>query len=419
LSKSKRLVIIGNSAAGLSAVKTIREKGCSCPVTMVSAEECNAYSPVLLTYYLAGKIQRESMFITNEKFYQDYGVKTIFGKRAVGIDVSRQVVQLEDSREIEYDSLLIATGSSPRMPGNIDDKAGEYIAGLRSIEDADRIIKFCTTGKEVIVIGAGLISLQIISALAGKGAKFTVIDILAQILSQNMDSDCAAIVERRIREEKQVKFLLGESINKIQRKNGGIFVALDSGKELTAGGVIVGIGVVPNINWLKDSSILLNKGILVDDHLRTNFEEIYAAGDVCESKNIITKNPGVIPNWYNACEQGRIAALNMLGYKEKYAGALNGNITGIFGLIIATVGLSKLPDEVSEELKIVDPARGIFRKFIIREDKLLGATLMGTKNDIEDIGIIRNLVENSRDISQFKDYLANFKLNTGRLYFFN
>ncbi len=115
-----RQVIIGNSAAGLAAIKAIRGVDTSCPITLISAENGNAYSPVLTTYYLSGRISREDLFIVDSDFYKMTNVKTVLGSKAVGLDTSKQMVHLENNGDIEYDNLLIATGSSARdldVPG--------------------------------------------------------------------------------------------------------------------------------------------------------------------------------------------------------------------------------------------------------------------------------------------------------------
>jgi len=138
--EGKKQVIIGNSAAGLSAISAIRSIDSSCPISVVSAENCMAYSPVLLTYYIAQKIGRDDLFIADDRFYRERNVKTIFGSRAVGIDPSQQTVYLEDNTGLEYDNLLIATGASAKhLSGEGANLPG--ILTLRTIEDAERIIR--------------------------------------------------------------------------------------------------------------------------------------------------------------------------------------------------------------------------------------------------------------------------------------
>jgi nitrite reductase (NADH) large subunit len=136
-----RYVIIGNSAAALSAIRAIRKKDWSSSITLVSAENCNAYSPVLTTYYIGHKINRNDLFVTDAQFYQDLHVQTKFGSKVTGIETDKQVIHIEDNGIVEYDKLLIATGASPQRNENTETDAFKYVSALRTIEDADKISK--------------------------------------------------------------------------------------------------------------------------------------------------------------------------------------------------------------------------------------------------------------------------------------
>ena len=139
MSKAKKHVIIGNSAAGLSAVKAIRKMGDTGPIVLISAEDCNAYSPVLTTYYIAGQISRPGLFMIDDGFYKEFNVRTVFGRRAIDIDPVKREVHLDNRSKIGYDDLLIATGASARPLDNVHADASEYVLTLRTIEDADKI----------------------------------------------------------------------------------------------------------------------------------------------------------------------------------------------------------------------------------------------------------------------------------------
>lgn len=414
MGEDKRQVIIGNGAAGLSAIKAIRGIGSTCSITLISAENCNAYSPALITYYISGKIGKDNLFVVNDKFYRDYNVKTILGNKAVRIDPPNQMAYLEDGNKVEYDNLLIATGASPRHLDNIDVNLSQRVLTLRTIEDAEKIMKLNENVNEVIFLGAGLVSLQVASAIYRKGTQFTFIVGSKQVLSQNIDADCAAIVQKEI-ESWGVSFLLGRSVKEIERKGDRLVVILDSGEELRAGMVIVGKGVDANVQLIKNSSVKVKKGILVDESMRTNIENIFAAGDVAEGKNLVTGENDVLQTWLNACEQGRIAGLNMAGYPRSSGGALNANITHIFGLTIATIGLSKSSNGcLVEELKFSDPRQRIYRKVIFDKNRIVGAVLLGR---VDDAGLIRSLIENSTNISSLKYGTAKNLFNLGKIFF--
>ena len=407
MSEAKKQVIIGNSAAGLSAVKAIRKKGCSSPITLISAENCNAYSPVLTIYYISHKIDRDSLFIANERFYRDYNVRTKLGNRAVGIDPSKQVVYLEDDTIVEYDNLLIATGASAKSPDNIETDASEYVSTLRTIEDAEKIIKLSKDAKEIVVLGAGLVSLQAANAIFKEGVKVTFVVGSKQILSQNIDAECAAIIQRRL-ESRGVLFLFARDVRGIKREGNKAYVVTSSGEELPADLVVVGKGVKPNTELVVNSGVEVNEGILVDESMRTNIENIFAAGDVAEGKDLISGKTEVIANWPNACIQGEIAGLNMAGYLVRRKGQFKENITTLLGLTVASIGLSKSQNGNFEELKYINPQREVYSKFLLDGNKIIGAVLLGK---IQDVGVIRNCIENGIDISPWKDRIARAPLD--------
>lgn len=407
--EGKKQVIIGNSAAGLSAISAIRSIDSSCPITVISAENCMAYSPVLLTYYIAQKIGRDDLFITDDRFYREHNVKTIFGNRAVGIDPAQQMVYLEDDTKLEYDNLLIATGASARYPTEESSKIPGILT-VRTIEDAERIIRRGKDAQEIVVLGAGLISMQAANALAllKKGIKFTFVVGSRHILSQNIDDDCAAILQKRL-ESQGVSFLFGRSAESFKKKN-QVWIVTDKGEDLSADLVVVGKGVIPNVDWIKDIGIKVDRGVIVDEYMRTNIENIFAAGDAAEAVHLISGKRQVVATWPNACIQGRVSGLNMAGYPEKFDGGLNYNVTNIFGLTVATIGLCRATDGNFEEIKYADEAREIYRRFLLSDNRIAGAILLNT---VTDAGIIRNLIENKTDITPWKDRLPRSLLNVG------
>ena len=264
-----------------------------------------------------------------------------------------------------------------------------------------------------MIVGAGLVSMQIADALYRNGGHLTFIAGSKQVLSQNIDEDCAAIVQAHIESSSDSSFLFGRSVSKIDRKNDKYKILLDTGEELIADMVIVGKGVKPNTQLVKNSDIRVNKGILVDEHMRTNVEGIYAAGDVTEGKNRITGKVEPIPNWINACEQGRVAGLNMVGVEETSQGSVAENVTHLFGINLDAIGMTKINsgDKYSEELKVMDPESKLYRKMVVSENRLLGAVHLV---DIQDMGVVRNAIVNSIDISPFKSDMPRTLLNHGK-----
>jgi nitrite reductase (NADH) large subunit len=409
----KTNVIIGNSAAAIQAVQSIRKKDPDCSVIIISSEESTAYSPVLTTYYIAKKISKAGMYIVDKKFYADHNVRMVLGKRAVGIDTNRQEVILEDDTKVNYDNLLIATGASPRTMDNVSTDALPFVVTLRTMSDADRIIELAQNAKKIVSLGAGLVSLQTVNSIYKPGMEIDFVIGSHQILSQNIDVRAAEILQKKIQSNEGISFKFGCSVNQVEKNGDQALITLDSGEQLAADMVIVGKGITPNSQMAVGSGIQLKEGILVDDYLRSNVQNVYAAGDVCVGKNCITGEIGPAPNWINACEQGRIAGFNMCGCEMTFQGAIYENVTTNFGMTVASVGTVKNFDDSMRELIHFEPRRCEYRKFVIdRNQKLVGAILV---NAVSDIGVIKNFIVNSINITDIYDQLPARRVDIANL----
>ena len=411
MSIAKKHTIIGNSAAGLSAVKAIRKLGDSGPIVLISAENCNAYSPVLTTYYIAGQISRSDLFLVDDGFYRKFNVETIFGRRAVEIDPVKQLVYLDRGPKVGYDNLLIASGASARSLENVDGDASKYVSTLRTIEDADEIKKASEKAKEVVVTGAGLVSLQTIKAILGRGMRITAVVGSQQVLSQQMDPEGAAIIQEKL-EAQGVSILLGRGVDRVIRKGDRAYVVTSFNEALPADLVVVGKGVQANTEMVRGTGIKVNNGILVDERMRTNLENVFAAGDVAEGRNAISGQMEVIATWLNACAQGEIAGLNMAGCPSERRGQFRENVTTISGVAVASIGLSRPEDGEFKEVRYVDVKRGVYRKVFLDGPRVVGALLLGR---IEDAGVIRHCIANEIDVSPWEDKIAMAPLDFGRI----
>lgn len=416
--KRRQHLIIGNSAAALSAVRAIRENDSASRITLVSAENHYAYSPVLLPYYVSQKIRRSALFLADQNFNQKYGVELILGNPATRVDPQNQQVTLASDDILEYDNLLIATGSSAKRLGI----KGEDLAGvftLKTIDDADQLVKSAGQMKDIVIIGGGLIGLQAANALYAAGRKIRIVIGSRQPLSRNVDPSCAENVCQGIREcGMSILFeTQAVSIGKVKNK---LSVVLSSDQNLETDAVIIGKGVSPNIQLVAESEIEVNQGIIVDETMRTNVPNVFAAGDVAEGFNLITGERQVIATWPNACSQGQTAGINMTGGMHKNQG-LNSNICGFLGKTVASVGITIPENGDFEEVVCRDFAKGRYRKLVWnKSDELVGAVLMGK---VADIGVISNLIRNRVKIPKEKrsqmvrstiKYGDYFSQNTGR-----
>jgi len=411
VSKAEKHTIIGNSAAGLSAVKAIRKMGDSGPIVLISAENCNAYSPVLTTHYIGGEIRRADLFLVDDSFYRRFDVETMFGRRAVEIDPVNRLVYLDNGSKVAYDNLLIASGASARSLDNVDVDASEYVSTLRTIDDADKIKEACEKAKEVVVTGAGLVSLQTIKAILGRGMRITAVVGSQQVLSQQMDPESAAIIQERL-EAQGVSILFGRGVERVIRKGDRAHVVTSFSEALPADLVVVGKGVQPNTALVKGTGIKVNNGILVDGRMRTNLEDVFAAGDVAEGKNAISGQMEVIATWLNACAQGETAGLNMAGCPSERQGQFRENVTTIVGVAVASIGLFKPVEGEFKEVRYVDMKQSVYRKLFLDGPRVVGALLVGK---IEDAGVIRHCIANEIDVSPWEGKIAMASLDFGSI----
>ena len=397
----QRLLILGNSAAALSAARAIRARGGEQPITMVSREECSAYSPVLTTYYLRGQIPEHKLYICDIGSYRELGIECYFGRAAVELDADAQRVTLDDGSRLEYDAVLIATGASAKRLSGLDSEIAREICYLRTIEDARRIHEAVARAERVVVFGAGLVSLQVASAVARPHLKVTCVVASRQILSQNIDEECAALLCSHVERSADIGFLFGTNMTQIARADGGYRVVLDSGEELSADLLVAGKGVSPNIEFVVREQISVDAGILVDERMRTSAENVWAAGDLAQGRNRISGKSELVANWINACEQGAVAGANMAGADKAFAGSVAENITTLFGVPVASIGVTRAGREGvdSREVKHVDEARGIYRKLLFQADKLVGAVLL---RDIKDAGVLRSAIVNGSDLGRLE-----------------
>ena len=387
--KRQRHLIIGNSAAALNAVKAIRENDSDSPITLVSAEPHYAYSPVLLTYYVAQKIERPSLFLTDQRFYEHNGVNLILGNRATRVDPRNRQVHLAGNEILEYDNLLIATGSSPKPLGI----PGEALAGvftLKTVDDADKLVGAAAAMKDIVIIGGGLIGLQAANALYREERNIKIIIGSRQPLSRNVDPSCAENVCQGIR-ECGMSILFETHAVAIEKASHKLHVTLNTGSHLETDAVIIGKGVSANAQLVAETGIAVNSGIVVDETMRTNIPNVFAAGDVAEGLNLITGERQVIATWPNACSQGRTAGINMAGGRDLNEG-LSSNICGFLGSTVASVGITNPNNNDFDEVVCEEPLKGRYRKLVWnKKDELVGAVLMGT---VADIGVITTLIRN-------------------------
>ena len=366
-------VIIGNSAAGLQALRTLRRHDQQVSIALIDREDCPAYSRVLTPYYIGGHILREGLDIVDHSFYEERGVTAILGHSVISIDPEKHSLQLADGREIGFKKLLIATGAEARTLPTTTQRT----CVLRHMADAEKLVDLYQDIKSVTATGAGLVSLPLLSHAPEEAEKHLVVGS-NRIFSRVVDPETSTILEEQLK-AKGLNIHKQNDIKEIVEED-QLQLKLNSGKQLSSDLLIVGKGVSPNNQLAVAAGLDVADGILIDRFCRSNHPDIFAAGDAAEGADFITGETTIQGNWMTAVEQGENAALNMLGIECRYQGSLKNNITEIFGIEVAAVGYCQ--DDVAEIISSWNAVAGRFRRvFLDEKQRVVGANMVGETND--------------------------------------
>lgn len=393
-------VIIGNCAAGINAVEAIRDIDKKSEITVISEENYPAYCRCLISEYLAGEKEENELLYREEDFYEKNNVSLSLGEKVVQVDPKSKRIVTKSGKKISYDRLLIATGARPKglgIPG--EDREGVF--GFRTLDDAKKIKELAENGDKVLVFGGGLIGLKASYALKKRGLDVEVIVKSARILSQVTDEKAAQMMGSWLIEN-GINIRTGSAPTEILGDKRVKGARLDNGEKVSGDIVIVGKGVVCNKELVEDSGIRTHWGIIADDYLRTNLSDIYVAGDVAETKDIILEEKTTNALWTSATEQGKVAGENMAGGKKIYPGSMAANSIEFFNLPLISVGYVRIRDKGYEELFRLNEKDCIYKKLVIRENRLVGVVLL---NAIENAGVYTALIRRGVDISKVKDIL--------------
>ena len=383
----KRLIIVGNSTAGLSALEAIHQTGFDHEVVVISQESYPSYSPTVLPHLLAGEIAEKDLFMHGEPFYAARNASLMLGKRVVRIRPDKSKITLEDGQELAFDELLVAVGASPAIPP-LKGLDSERALALRTLDDAKKLMASAQGKRRAVILGAGLIGLQSVLGLRGMGLETTVVEKKEQILPLYLEPEPAETI-RKSYEARGVTFFLGATIEQVEE--GGKRILLSSGEELKADLLLIAIGVHPRLNLLEGSDIEVDEGILVKESMETNYPHIYAAGDVAQAKDFFTDRPVLNPIMPSAAEQGKVAGLNMAGIKERYEGTLSMNILSYFGNIAFFIGSVFGAEDGYESYVKRFLGEESYQNLIFRGDQLVGAVVINQK---VDPGIVYSLIKN-------------------------
>ena len=378
-------VIVGNSTAAVGAVEGIRALDKNGNITVISNEAHHTYSRPLISYLLQGKTDRERMKYRADSFYDDNGCKTLFGKNVSKIDKENKSVQLDDGASIPYDKLLIATGSSPFVPPMEGlDKVSKRFCFM-SLDDANALEAALFPEARVLIVGAGLIGLKCAEGILARVGKITVIDLAPRILSSILDDEGAKMVQTHL-EKQGVEFKLGVSVGKFTENT----AELTSGEKVEFDILVTAVGVRPNVGLVKDAGGEVDRGIVVDDTMRTSIPDVYSAGDCVTSYDLSFGAKRILAILPNAYVGGRNAGTAMAGGNPPEMKSMPMNAIGFFGQHIITAGTYE--GEVFEARDAES-----YKKLFYSDDILRGFILIG---NVDKAGIYTSLIREKTPLSE-------------------
>ena len=375
-------VIIGNGAAAVGCIEGIRSVDKTSPITVVSEEPYPVYGRPLISYYLEGKTTLEKMNYRKPDFYSVNGCRVLYGKKAVKIVKDEKNILLNDGTALPYTSVCVAAGSSPFVPPIKGLETVQNKFTFMTLNDTLSLEKVLTGDSRVLIVGAGLIGLKCAEGIAGRVGSVTVCDLAQRVLSSILDEECAALMQARL-EENGIKFMLGDTAAEFN----GNKAAMKSGAAVEFDILIMAVGVRANTSLVGALGGEVNRGILVDERMKTSISDIYAAGDCTEGMDNSLGDRRVLAILPNAYMQGHTAGVNMAGGSEVFDQAIPMNSIGFFGLHAITAGTCFGADKGGEMYE--EKGGGTRKRLFTRGGVLTGFILIG---QVERAGIYTSLI---------------------------
>ena len=402
-----KYLLVGSSHAALEALRAIRQSDPDGSMAMLTQDRAMPYSPTILPYVVSGRSKPEAVSLRDEAFFDANRCAFVSQARAVGLEPKARTLRLENGETWRYQRLLIATGAAPALPP-VDGLDGVRFHVLRSLADAQALRAAMGGAKTALVLGAGLVGLHAAETLAEGGLAVQVVEMQPHVLPGYLDPVASGLIEDSFTAH-GVRLHLGRRVIAVVAEDGGqsCRATLDDGKVVEADLLLVATGVRPVIGWLAGSGVTTDKGVVVDELMRTTVDDIWAAGDVAQALDFHTGRPGLIGIIPTAVEQGRLAGRGMAGdsYAKPYPGGLPVNTYRFFGRVALSIGQAAADGEV------VSCSEGGYRRMVFTDDRLVG---YASVDQPFDVGIMGELIRRRVDLGPVKDSFIARPLETGR-----
>ncbi|MDD4879789.1 MAG: FAD-dependent oxidoreductase [Candidatus Omnitrophica bacterium] len=391
-----KIAIAGNGICGITAARFISENSPGAKITIFTDEEYNYYPRPLLDRLLAETMDLNRLFPYNDEWYRKRGIEVSLKNKVLDIDLASKKLKTEKDGVRDFDRVLLTTGASPFVPPIEGIKSREVFT-YRNIADVLRIRSFARGKKRAVVIGGGLLGLETAKALTDRGLKVTIVEHNSRLLPRQLDEEGGGILKSRI-EKSNIEVVLQVTCDRIMTEGAKTCLLSKEIGKLEADLFIVSAGVRSNIELAKSCGIGIEKGILVDKFMRTSCDNIYAAGDCAEFNGMVY---GIIPA---AIDQGLAAASNIIDKPFEYKGTTFQATLKVMGIDLTSIGVVNPEGDGYETVCRKDANRGIYRKCVIKDGRLVGAIVLGEKDGVA--GLTR-IIKDGITVSGNKDALLD------------
>ncbi|MBB6632945.1 nitrite reductase large subunit NirB [Cohnella thailandensis] len=399
MAATKKLVMIGNGMAGVRVIEHILKLAPGAyDITIFGSEPHPNYNRIMLSSVLAGGTELSDIVINDWDWYRDNGITLYAGHTVTSIDTASRKVISHLGIEAEYDTLLIATGSSAFMlplPGA--DKEG--VIGFRDIKDCQIMQETSKKYNKAVVIGGGLLGLEAARGLLNLGMDVTVVHSNAHLMNRQLDATASKMLKEEL-EGQGMKFLLQKHSERIHGKKRVKSLSFTDGTEIETDLIVMAVGIKPNVQVAKAAGLNVNRGIIVNDFMETSHPDIYAVGECTEHRGIAY---GLVAPLY---EQGAVLAKRLAGAEtEGYTGSITSTKLKVSGVDVFSAGQYDEPPG-TRSMKYQDEVDGVYKKIVLRDDKLVGAVLFG---DIGDGASLLSLIRKGESVKgREKELLLGF-----------
>ena len=391
-----KYVILGASAAGVNAAYVLRMLDKAAEIIMIS-EDTRIYSKCILHYYMSGKKDADGLNFMPPDFIEKNQIEWKKGIKATAIDIENKTVDLSDGTKQDYDKLLIATGSHSFVPPIEGVQGADNVCCFHTLEECEKLMKLAKTAKHIVILGAGLVGVDVACGLLDQNKDITMVDMKEHMLAIQLDDEAASVYQNKFTQA-GIKQYYNTSVASVEKNAHGLVenVVLKDGTKLPCDLLVIAAGVRANVGFLKDTGLELDKkGLVIDKESRTNIKDIYGAGDVT-GKDLI---------WPVAVKEGVVAALNMAGKEGHMTDFFYGKSwMNFFDIPTLSYGVHELPDETYEQEVKKTMLKG-YKKIIYKDKKVAGAILQG---DLSYSGVLTVMIHDGIKLPDVKKKLLDY-----------